>query len=90
VSTHEVNDTLRALVAKAKPPHFGGHPVKLMYATQTAVAPPTFLVWSNHPEGVPESYQRYIYNGFREAWGFLGAPVRIELRGRKEGEGDEQ
>jgi GTP-binding protein len=86
VSTHEVNDVLRALVARAKPPAHHGHPVKLLYGTQVAVAPPTFVLWANHPEGVPESYLRYLQNGFREAWGFLGVPLRISLRSRGEDE----
>jgi GTPase len=84
VSTHEVNDVLHALVTRTKPPHFHGHPVRFLYGTQVSVAPPTFVLWSNHPEAVPESYQRYLMNGFRAAWGFLGAPLRINLRRREE------
>lgn len=87
VSTHEVNEVMRALVTRAKPPAFGGNPVKLLYATQVAVAPPTLVIFSNHPEGVPESYQRYLQTGFREAWGFEGVPLRINLRRRSEDEG---
>jgi GTP-binding protein len=86
IATHEVNDVLRALVTRTKPPAYMNHPVKLLYATQVAVAPPTFVVWSNHPEGIPEAYTRYLHNGFREAWGFEGVPLRIELRQRGEGE----
>jgi GTPase len=84
VSTHEVNDVLHALVTRTKPPHFHGHPVRFLYGTQVSVTPPTFVLWSNHPEAVPESYQRYLMNGFRAAWGFLGAPLRINLRRREE------
>jgi GTP-binding protein len=86
VSTHEVNDVMRALVTRAKPPAFQNHPVKLLYATQVAVAPPTFVVFSNHPDAIPDSYQRYLQNGFRDAWGFLGVPLRINLRARSEDE----
>ena len=88
IATHEVNDVLRALVARTKPPAHAGHPVKFLYGTQVRVAPPTFVLWTNHPEGVPESYLRYLHNGFREAWGFVGSPVRIELRRRGEDEAD--
>jgi GTP-binding protein len=38
----------------------------------------------NYPEGVPESYERYLHNGFRQAWGFTGVPVRLVLRHRRE------
>jgi GTPase len=82
VATHEVNEVLRSLVSRSRPPHASGRPVKLLYATQVAVAPPTFVVWSNLPDEVPESYLRFLHNGFRDAWGFTGAPIRIHLRYR--------
>jgi GTPase len=84
ISTHEVNDVLRALVMRTKPPSFHGHPVKFLYGTQVATAPPTFVLWCSHPEGVIESYQRYLMNGFRAAWGFVGAPLVLRLRRREE------
>jgi len=86
VSTHEVNDVLRALVTRTKPPAHHGNPVKILYGTEVATAPPTFVLWANHPDGVTESYQRYLQNGFRAAWGFTGVPLRIELRRRGEDE----
>jgi GTPase len=86
VATHEVNEVMRALVTRAKPPAYMNHPVKLLYATQVAVAPPTFVIFSNHPDGIPDSYVRYLQNGFREAWGFEGVPLRINLRQRSEDE----
>ncbi|HEV2145857.1 MAG TPA: ribosome biogenesis GTPase Der [Longimicrobiaceae bacterium] len=82
IATHEVNDTLRELVARARPPAHAGHPVKFLYATQASVRPPHFVLFSNLPEAVPESYQRYLTNGFRAAWGFMGVPLRITLRRR--------
>ncbi|CAN5299616.1 ribosome biogenesis GTPase Der [soil metagenome] len=84
IPTHEVNDVLRELFARARPPHFGGRPVKLLYGTQVTVAPPTFVVWSNHPEGITENYSRYLLNGFRDRWGFRGAPLRLDFRHRAE------
>ena len=89
IPTHQVNEVVRALVTRTKPPAFQNHPVKLLYATQVSVAAPTFVIWTNHPEGVTDSYQRYLQNGFREAWGFLGVPVRINLRRRGEEEEDD-
>jgi GTPase len=85
VSTHEVNEVLRALVTRTKPPAFRGHPVRFLYGTQVATEPPTFVLWCSHPEGVPESYERYLMNGFRAAWGFVGAPLLVRLRRREEG-----
>lgn len=86
IATHEVNEVVRALVSRARPPHAQGHPVKILYGTQVAVAPPNFVLWSNLPDAVPDSYMRYLHNGFRAAWGFDGAPLRINLRHRREEE----
>jgi GTPase len=86
VSTHEVNEVLRELVTRTKPPHSAGRPVKFLYGTQASVAPPTFVLFSNLPGEVPDNYLRYLQNGFRAAWGFRGAPLVIKLRTRSEEE----
>ena len=88
IPTHQVNEVVRALVTRTKPPAFQNHPVKLLYATQVSVAAPTFVIWTNHPDGVTDSYLRYLQNGFRDAWGFVGVPIRINLRRRGEEEED--
>jgi GTPase len=80
VPTSEVNDRLRELVARRQPPQAAGREIKLNYATQVEVAPPTFAVFGNNPDLLQEHYVRYLHNGFREAWGFTGNPVRILLR----------
>jgi GTP-binding protein len=89
IPTHQVNEVLRALVTRTKPPAYLNQPVKLLYATQVSVAAPTFLIFSNHPEGISDGYLRYLQSGFREAWGFLGVPLRINLRRRGEDEDHE-
>ena len=86
IATHEVNDVLRALVARTAVPHYRGLPVKLLYATQTETAPPTFMIFTNYPKAIPENYVRYLVNGFREAWGFPGTPLRIRFKGKREDE----
>lgn len=87
IPTAEVNRVLEALVARQQPPQKAGDEVKLFYASQIGTAPPVFAIVSNRADDVAESYQRYLLHGFREAWSFLGAPVRIKLsgRGRKPG-----
>jgi GTP-binding protein len=82
ITTSQVNTTLEELVARRQPPQAAGREVRLMYATQVNVAPPTFAVFGNHPDLVAEHYVRYLHNGFREAWGFTGTPLRIVLRSR--------
>ena len=84
ISTSQVNTTLEGLIARRQPPQAAGREVRLMYATQVDVAPPTFAVFGNNPDAVQEHYLRYLHNGFREAWGFTGNPLRILLR-RKTG-----
>src|SRR5689334_19903438 len=82
ITTSQVNNTLEALIARRQPPQAAGRDVKLLYATQVEVAPPTIAVFGNHPELLAEHYVRYLHNGFREAWGFTGNPLRIVLRRR--------
>ena len=80
ITTSQVNNTLEALIARRQPPQAAGREVKLMYATQVETSPPTIAVFGNHPELLAEHYVRYLHNGFREAWGFTGNPLRIVLR----------
>jgi GTPase len=82
ISTAQVNTRLGELTARLQPPQAAGREVKLMYATQVQVEPPTIAVFGNHPDLVPEHYVRYLHNGFREAWGFTGSPLRIVLRSK--------
>ncbi|HET6681475.1 MAG TPA: ribosome biogenesis GTPase Der [Gemmatimonadaceae bacterium] len=82
IPTSQVNTTLEALLGRRQPPQAAGREVKIMYATQVETAPPTFAVFGNHPDLVAEHYVRFLHNGFREAWGFTGNPVRILLRAR--------
>jgi GTP-binding protein len=84
VETHEVNEVLRRLVGRQPPPHHRGSAVKIRYGTQVDVAPPTFALFSNFPKAVPAHYVRYLHNGFRDAWSFMGTPIRLKLRGGKE------
>ena len=84
VPTSEVNEVVRELAARQPPPHYRGHPVRLLYATQGGVNPPTFVIFVNNRSGITENYRRYLYNGFRDRWGFEGAPLRMKFRSRKE------
>jgi GTP-binding protein len=89
IPTRAVNEVVRELIARTQPPHYRGMPIRVMYATQAAVAPPTFVLFVNHPKAVPENYMRYLQKGFRNAWGFEGSPLKLRLKGRREKEGDQ-
>jgi GTP-binding protein len=80
ITTSQVNTTLEALVARKQPPQASGREVKLNYATQVETAPPMIAVFGNNPDLVQEHYIRYLHNGFREAWGFKGNPLRVVMR----------
>jgi GTP-binding protein len=82
VPTAEVNKILAELIQRNAPPQKPGEEVKLLYASQIGTAPPTLAIVSNRPEEVPESYQRYLVNGFRQAWPFPGSPLRLKFTRR--------
>lgn len=80
ISTSQVNARLEELVARRQPPQAAGREVKLNYATQVETTPPMIAVFGNNPDLVQEHYIRYLHNGFREAWGFTGSPLRVVMR----------
>jgi GTPase len=86
IPTAEVNEAIRELAARQPPPHFRGRAVRLLYGTQGGINPPTFVIFANTRDGVTENYKRYLYNGFRARWGFLGTPLRLKFRSRREAE----
>jgi len=85
VPTAEVNRVLGTLVSRQQPPQPVGESVRLFYASQIGTAPPRFAIVANRPDAIPESYMRYLVNGFREAWAFTGAPVNVKFRRRRQG-----
>ncbi|HEX6590260.1 MAG TPA: ribosome biogenesis GTPase Der [Longimicrobiales bacterium] len=84
VSTAQVNEILEELAQRQQPGHVQGRPVKFYYGTQTDTEPPIFVLFTNQPKGVTESYTRYLLNGFRDRFGFTGTPVWLRFRGRRE------
>jgi len=83
IPTAEVNRVMRGLVQRNQPPQHAGREIKIYYASQVGTAPPAFAMVVNRPEAVDTAYQRYLVNGFREAWGFSGSPVRLTLRRKR-------
>lgn len=86
VGTSELNKTLETALIKRQPPVYRGQPVKMYFATQVAVAPPTFVMFVNFPGKFGFSYQRYLKNSIRKAFGFEGTDLKILLRKRTEKE----
>jgi GTP-binding protein len=88
IPTRDVIDLIKELAIRQPPPHYRGAHVKLMYATQVETAPPTFVIFANYPKAIPESYLRFLLNGMRDAWGFMGCPIRIRLKSRRKEENE--
>jgi GTPase len=83
VPTPALNRVLGEAVQAHHPPLYQGKRVKFFYAAQTTVRPPTFVVFANHAEGIPVSYQRYLSGKFRAAFGFEGSPLRLLFKDRE-------
>jgi GTP-binding protein len=83
VPTGPLNRWLGLAVERHPPPIFHGRRIRIRYMTQSKSRPPTFVVFTSQPKGMPESYTRYLTNGIREQFDFPGVPIRINLRGQK-------
>ena len=82
ISTGELNRLLQAATERTPPPPVRGKRPKLFYATQAAIAPPTFVFFASDASAVHFSYRRYLENRLRETFGFDGTPVRLVFRDR--------
>ncbi|MFP3927653.1 MAG: ribosome biogenesis GTPase Der [Desulfobacteraceae bacterium] len=85
VGTGELNRAVGEILSEKPPPRAGGGRVKLYYATQTGTRPPTFVVFVNRPDLLPESYRRFLANRIKERFGLSRVPLRIVLRRRESG-----
>ena len=82
VPTGELNRMLMAATDRPPPPLVRGKRPKLFYATQAAIAPPTFVFFASDASSVHFSYRRYLENRLRETFGFHGTPIRLVFRDR--------
>lgn len=84
LTTGQLNRFLADALDRHPPPTRGGRQLKIYYGSQVRVDPPTFLFHVNDTKLVHFTYKRYLENRLREVHGFLGTPIRIVVRGRKE------
>jgi GTP-binding protein len=82
VSTGELNRWFERAVDANPPPAPGGQRIKLRYITQVKSRPPSFVVFGNRTDELPESYRRYLVNAMRRDLGLGAVPLRLEFRGR--------
>jgi GTP-binding protein len=86
VPTADLNKVVTDAVRAHPPSHVRNRLGKVLYATQVAVGPPTFVIFVNDPELIHFSYRRYLENRIRDEWGFLGTPIRLIFRARESSE----
>ena len=86
VTTGVLNDVVRDAVLATEPPSYNGRRLKILYATQDGVCPPTFVFFVNDAKLLHFSYKRYLENRLRTAFGFKGTPIRLIYRSRAEKE----
>ena len=84
VPTASVNSVVRQAVAAHSPPRSGGRQLKILYATQAEVNPPTFVFFVNDARLIHFSYRRYLENKLRESYGFVGTPLNLVFKTRSE------
>jgi len=83
VQSSVLNEVIADAVAMNPTPTDKGRRLKIFYATQVSVKPPTIVVFVNDPELMHFSYERFLENRIRDAFGFTGTPIRIITRARK-------
>ncbi len=86
VQTGVLNDILTEALAMQQPPSDKGRRLKVFYMTQVAVKPPTFVIFVNEKKLMHFSYQRYLENRVRDAFGFKGTAIRFIIRERQDKE----
>ena len=82
ITTGMLNDLLNDAITRVQPPSDKGKHLKIYYMTEVSVAPPTFVLFCNSAALFHFSYQRYLENCLRTAFGFAGTPIRIVIRQR--------
>lgn len=86
VPTSLLNELVIDALAVNPPPSHKGKRLKIYYASQVAVKPPSFVFFVNNPQFMHFSYRRYLENRLREAFDFSGVPLRLKIRARREKE----
>ena len=86
ISTSVLNQVVEDAIEINPTPTEKGQRLKILYATQVKIKPPTFVIFVNEPEIMHFSYQRYLENKLREAFGFEGTPLQMIIRGKNEEE----
>jgi GTP-binding protein len=82
IPTPELNRFVQAVTAVHPPASPSRRQVRILYATQKGVAPPTFVFFTNVATEFHFSYERFLVNRLRESFGLMGTPIRVQVRRR--------
>jgi GTP-binding protein len=80
LSTARLNRWLAEALQRHQPPALKGRRLKIRYLTQVRTRPPTFALFGNRVEELPDDYQRYLVGSLRDTFGLRGAPIRLLLK----------
>lgn len=84
ITTGQLNQVINEAIALVQPPTDKGKRLKILYGTQVAIKPPTFVVFVNKKELFHFSYERYLVNQIRKEFGMVGTPIRLIAREKQE------
>ena len=84
LTTSKINKVIHNAQDAHPAPSVKGQQLKMYYGTQVRSDPPTFLIYVNNPKLAHFSYRRYLENRLRDEYGFLGTPIRIVMKGKKD------
>ncbi len=82
IATSKLNRTFESYFQRLSLPRAGRREVKIFYVNQARTSPPTFILFANFPDSIPEHYRRYLENSLRSTFGFKGVPIRLFFRKR--------
>ena len=83
ISTARINRWLEGVLSAHPPPAVAGRRIKIRYMTQAKARPPTFALFGNQLDHLPESYTRYLVNNLRETFDLPGTPIRLHTARRR-------
>ncbi len=84
ISTGILNEAIQKAILAQQPPTIRGKTLKVLYATQAEISPPTFIIFVNNAKFIHFSYERFLTNKLREAINFEGTPIKLIFKNRKE------
>jgi GTP-binding protein len=90
ITTHQLNKFVAGALQRNHPPMEQGKRLRIYYMAQVDVQPPVFVFFVNNPQLMVDSYKKYLYNQFRDTYGFVGVPIIFHLKGKDPTKRDHQ